>query len=483
MKKFKFKIPIWKLYLYDFVERFKYYRRINQGMYSPLFKIKASEGNIIKNTLIKFGKGGVVQRENKFQILMEYLKLVETNYYRVSLVDVKIAHKISPIKKIGETIMSELLKIKKFAKEVGLGFSDTKNLDEEGLVAKIVENIDAKGNYSKDFLKWYEKLEENYPSLFDSNGDKAEEVDMDTIVDAIENADDIDELKEVLEIEIFAEAKKKLSKIKELEELQEKMMEVIQESASDDEKKKGSDEVPEELVEAINEASEVDELKEICQSDEYKEFFSDISMRGRQKIENLKAKMLSALGIESETGPSADELEAELNEMSDVDLKKKAKELDIKAPALMTKKKKEELIAEIIEKCASCAAPEKEEEAEITPSMVKKAVLAKDLDTLHAMCEAIGYKPKILEKKNSKVLGEKILEAISESAPKEKKDKKDKKEKVNIYSAIEALVKEGKKSFAIIKEVTPLFEALGQDDKDFIKEKVKAMIEIAEMEQ
>lgn len=485
----KIRLPTWKRYLYSFVARYKIFRRINQGIYKDLFTLKRGEIFIIKNTLIKFGNGGIWERENKFNILNFYLNFVEKNFNRVSLKDVRLAHKISPLRKIkGETLMSEMLTLKKFAKEVGLGFADTKGLNEEELVVKICEAIDEKGKYSKEFKKWYEDVDKKYPALFANSKGSDDEVDIDQLVDAVETADEMKDLKELFDFEPFASEKEALNKIKDMSELQEAMMEMLTSASSDDEKKetkkKDTTEIDPEVVEAIKASEDVDELKGICQDDDYKEFFKDISMRGKQKVENLKAKMLEALGITEEEGSvSTEELEAELNEMSDKDLKAKAEEFDIKPPALMTKKKKEELIQKILEKASEGGGEETKDE-EITPSLIKKAVLAKDIDTLLGMAEVLEYKPKFTEKKNPKALGDKLIELVSEKeeeAPKKNKEKgKDKVE--SIYSAVERLTKEGKKSFAIVKEVTPLFEKLGQDDKDFIKEKVKSLMEIVEME-
>ena len=494
------KIKKWKAYLYNLVDRFKVYQQVNQGKYTRLFKFKPGEIKIMKDTLQKFGWGGVWERENNFHRALFYLKFVEQNFKRVSLRDVRIAHKISPLKKIGEHIMSELMKVKGFGKEVGLTFADMKGLSEEALVAKIVESVDSDADYTKPFYKWYEKLEENYPSLFEdvADGDEESEVDMDEVIDGIENADDLDELKELLELPIFADDKKKLKKIKDLEELQTAMTEIIEAASEEDEeeekedkkdkkkkdkkdkgKGKKKDEPSDELIELVKEADDVEGLKEICQDEDYAHFFKEISLRGRQKFENLQAKMLEAIGVEVETeGENGEDLEESLNEMSEKDLKAKAKELDIKPPVIFTDKKKKDLIKQIIEKCSACES-EKEEEVQITPALIKKAVLAKDMETLLAAAEALGYKPKLMEKKNSRKLAEALMPLITEN----KKEKKKGKDKVaSIYSTIEALVKEGTKKKAIIKEVTPLFEERGQDDEDFIKEKVSAMIEIIEME-
>ena len=114
--------------------------------------------------------------------------------------------------------MSEIKTIKKYAEEVGLSSKKIGNMDEDELIKAIVGAIDADKTYSKNLVAWYEELPEEY---FEEDVEPVEEtkpikkvkkeevvVDikpsisakkLEKLLDAISEAEDIKELKEILE--------------------------------------------------------------------------------------------------------------------------------------------------------------------------------------------------------------------------------------------------------------------------------------------
>lgn len=507
-----FKLPEWKAYLYDLKERLRILKRINLRKWVPGFNVKPGDVLIIKHCLIKFGKGGVLNRQRAF-VYNEFVKVVEENQSRVLAKEYKLAVRISKIKKLKlENIMSELAELKKFGKEVELGFADMKGLDEDELIQAIIAKVDPKKKkYSAEFVEWYEGLDED---LFDSDANKSKdkgkdkgktkkeedevEFDKDEVADVIENADKVKELYEVIETfpDVFSQ---KLLKIKDMEELQEKMTEVLEEL--DDKKSKKekkvdkkskkdddelSDEDKEEMITLIKEADEASELKALIK--EYPAVFSDIETRGKATVETLQKKMLSALGEEAEEEKPVtkkdkkkksdeNDLEEELNEMGFIALKKYAKANGVSVPPGTTKAKTIEMILEAAE------GGDKEAELELNPSIIKELVKEKDLDSLQEAAKEMGITLKALEKRSCKVIGEKLIEALSEKPEKAKKEKLGgkKKEKVSVWETVKEMVEEGITGLKIKKAIMELLIEMGIDE-DEAANKAKVLIEVAKAE-
>jgi hypothetical protein len=512
-----FRLPKWKAYLYDLKERIRIFKRINLRKWVPGFNVKPGDFMIIKHCLIRFGKGGELNKKRAF-VYYEFVKLVEENQSRVTQNEFQLAVRISKIKKLnlGELVM-ELSELKTFAKEVGMGISDYKGLDEEELTLAIIRLVDPKKKkYSSEFVAWYDELDED---IFEDNGgddkkdkskkkSKKEEddevvFDKDEVMDIIENADKVKELHEVVEAfpDIFSQ---KLLKIKDMEELQEKMAEVIGEMDEEKETKGKKEKKTEkkskkddglskeemkEMISLINEADDASELKALIK--EYDSIFGEIETRGKATLEKLQKKMLEALGVEVEDEedekPKAkkkkakeSDLEEELSEMGFIALKKYAKEAGVKVPPGTTKDKTIEMILEAAE-----GNGKGEEEIELNPSIIKELVKEKDLESLQLAAKEMGITLKALEKRSCKVIGEKLIEALSEK-PKAKKEKlggskKEKKEKVSVWEKVQEMVAEGISGLKIKKAITEILVELGIDE-DEAANKAKVLIEVAKAE-
>ena len=474
----------------------------------PGFYVKPGDTLIIKHCLINFGKGGVLNKQRAF-IYNEFVNTVEENQSRVTEKEYELAVRLSRIKKLKlETIMSEVAELKKFGKEVGLGFSDMKGLDEDELIQAIIAKVDPKKQkYSKEFVEWYESLDED---LFEDNGKKKskkeeEEFDVDDIKDVIENADKVKELHEVIET-YPDQFNQKWLKIKDMEELQEKMMEVVEEyeeekgksKKKEKDKKKGKEESVElskkekkELVELIQETDDKDDLKSIIK--EYPSIFEEIELRGKSTAETLQKKMLACLGVEVEEEDDDEkpkkkdkkkskesDLEEELNEMGFIELKKYAKKAGV---SVKPGTNKADTIAMILEAAEGGSKKKsKKEEIEINPSMVKSLVKEKDLDALQEAAKEMDIKLSALEKRSCKAIGEKLIEALSEADDDEKPKKKDKKKsKESVWSKVRELVEEGEKPKKIKKVIAEMLEELGIEE-DEAEEKAAVLIEIAQAE-
>jgi hypothetical protein len=512
--------------------------------------------------LAKYGKGGYVQRHLKVFWMWEFAKTIlgrrwrNVATYKESEIATRIYFKLKPLKL--EQIMSEIKMLKKYAGEVGISEKKIAKMDEEELVRAIVAAVDADKTYSKAFVAWYEDLpeevfeeaeeepEEEEPIKKKAKKDKEEEdkvkisaKKLERLLDEISEAEDLDELKNIIEDNdgLFT---KKVTKIKDFDELQEAMVEaleeyeepepvkeepVIKKKAKKEEpeeeeepviKKKAKKEEPEEeevdipkLIKKINKAEDLDDLKAIVK--ENSDSFDGISTRGVQKFENLKAKMLNSLGVEEEEEekPARKKPSTESNDLEEIAklpipfLKKKAKEMGIKTLPGWGKDKIMALIEEKMEageeieeeevpvkkekKDKKKAQKEEVEEVEIDQSFVNKLVKAKDLDALIDVAKELDVKISILEKKSVKRLGAKLIEFLSEKeeeveeeaeeAPKVKKEKGK-----SIYKEIEKMVLDGLSEKKIVKAVTPLFEEKGEDDEDYIAKRVKQLVAIVKFD-
>lgn len=493
------KLPAWRIYLYDLLERIRIYKRINLKKSVPGFGTESGDYAIIKHCLIKFGRRDVL-RKKRTDLYNAFVDLVEQNQSRVTQKEFRIAVALSRIKKLKlEELKMEISELKKFGKEVGLGFSDMKGLDEEELVLAIIQKVDPKNTrYSPDFVDWYDALPE---SLFNTKDNKKEEkkdeFDKEEVTDAIVNADNIKEVKEIVELfpDVFPE---KLLKIKDMEELQEAMVNIIENKDVVEEvktkKEKGEKTIDKETLskseikEAINmikESDDASDLREMCKS--YTNF-EEVELRGKVTVESLQKRMLAALGVESEedekpkkkASKKEESAADELNAMSLLELKKFAKENDINVPFGTTK---DDTISMILEAMGE-EGDKKDQVIELNPSLVKEMVKEKDLEGLQEAASQMGITLKALQKRNAKVIGELLIEALSEKEDKKPaaKEKASPKKKASVWETVKSLVEDGETKKAIIKKVVPMLEELGIEDEDEAKEKIGVLIEIANAE-
>jgi len=543
----KILFPKWKHYLYDLSYRIRALKKYTySGNYYPI--IGVGDIQVVILGLNKYGKGGYFQRHLKVFYMWEFAKTILSRRwrniatYRESEVATKIYLKLKSIKL--EIIMSEIKLVKKFAEEVGISEKKIAKMDEDELIRAVVAAVDADKTYSKNFVAWYEDLpeevfeeeviEEEKEETPKAKKDKKLEEEkvkvsakkLERLLDTISEAEEMSELKEILEDneDLFP---KKIFKIREFEALQEAMVEILEEyeekSIEEEEpvikkkakkeepeeeeepviKKKAKKEEPEEevdnskLIKKINKAEDVDDLKEIFK--ESTESFEGISTRGIQKFENLKAKMLKCLSDEDEEVPVKEKPSTETNDLEELAklpapfLKKKAKEMGIKTLPGYSKEKIMGLIAEKLgieieekEEPVKVKVSKKEiqkeevEVVEIDQTFVNQLVRAKDIEALIDVAKELGVKISILEKKSVKRLGAKLIEFLSEKeeeveeeAPKAKKEKGK-----SIYKEIEKMVLDGISFKKIVKEVTPLFESKGEDDEEYIEKRVKQLVAI-----
>jgi len=435
------KLPRWKAYLYDLMNRIRIYRQINNHKIS--FGLDSGDGKIIWDLLIRFGKGGILRKTRTF-ILNEYVKTCEENIARLTKKEYKVAVKLSVIKKLRvEELIMEIKELIPFAEEVGMKKGDIKACDTaEDLVREIVSRIDYNREYSPAFGTFYNNLDAQ--KYFVSNKSKEEKtntkeeekemskVDLDALRDEIEDADDRDELIEILDNEDYEDLfeVKKLKKEKKYKKLKALMLEALESDESDDNGDEEEDDgngdengEVEAAIEEINAAEDLDDLKGILKDEDYEDIFEDISARGKIKFETLKAKMLAACGVESE---------------------------------------------------------EDEEELEVTPKLIKELVKAKDTDKLMEIAKGLDVKIGKFQQRSPKKIGEILIEKLSgaeENEEEVKKPKKEKKEKPakkekkkdssdSLYSALEEMVDEDMDDSDIIKKVKKLLKVIHAEKDD-----------------
>lgn len=525
------KFPIWKKYLFNFLIRYKAFKAINQGKpnirIGRLFFSPRNELRIIYSTLLKYGKGGIIRTVAPALLYWEFCNTVVKNPDLATKEEKELAErfyiKLNPIR-IGEIYM-EIKKLKEFAEEVGL--TKVKGMDEDDLIKAIVKKIDPEEQYSKAFVKWYEDLDEAYfeeeeeekPKGKKEKGKKKDveeeeepkkskkkkEISIEDLKDKVTEAEELDELTEILDENesVFEDGdfnKKKFSK------LQEQMLEYLEEKAEEEKPKKKTkkEEVEEEdekpdnskLVKKVNKCEDVDDLKEVVKANP--KAFPDISLKGIQKFENLQKRMLIALGeIEEEEKTKKKDLDPDdpdsWDELPIGALKKKAKELGVKTKPGMSKVETIKLMNKALTGKKGKDADEDTGEMEIDQSLINKLVKNKDIDKLVEVAKQLEVKVSVLDKKSPKRLGEKLIEALSDSgSEKEEEDEKPKKKakreeveeedekpkkKVSIYSQIEDMVLKGLSNEKILKKMLPQFEEMDKSEK-YAKKRISQMVMI-----
>ena len=502
-------IEKWKTYLYSLKRRIRIFQQININKIT--FKLLPGEIYIIKNLIKRFGKGGVLHKVKAYWY-DEYISICEQNQSRISNKEYRIAVKLSGVKKLNlKELYMEVSELKKFGKEVGLKYADMKGMDAEDLIDKIIQEVNSTGqeSFSDEFVEWWENLDEKFFKKAEKSDKKdekepEEDVDFDELIEVIEDAEDIETLVDVCDAYDFFS--KKTAKIKDLEEMQEKMLEEIEaamekpeEEKEEEKEEEVTDEVKEELIEVITESDDVDELKELIG-----EFpiFADVSTRGRVKAETLKEKMLKVLGVKEEKkladketteANTLEELVEEWENTSLPKLKKVAKEMGVKVKIGQSKEALMELMAEKYEETGGKVEAKEKEEAGITPTMIQDLVKEKDIDALVGIAKDMDIKLNVLQNKSAKRAGEKILSVLSEekAKPEEKKEikrgrgrpPKAKEEKAvskaSIYETVRQMMKKDESKFKIQKAV---LEIAKDKDKDWAKNVVPVLMEVIELD-
>lgn len=488
-------LPTWKAYLYSLKQRLLMVRQINTQKYSRkeggvnclYFKKQKifHKGDIIiiNRVIDTFGEGRSTQTNIKKYL--SYVDLVEKNQERFPEREVNIAYKLSQFRLINEgDIEMEIKELKKFAKEVGISFGEMKHMDEDQLITEIISRVDSDKFYSEEFREWYDELYESEPERFeeetkeDNKVSNEENVDWDEIIDEVENAENIKELRNIIKNygeEVFPKDLG-LIKIIDEEELQDAMIEAIEAaSTKPKEKKKGiikdkkkeDDEDHSFLVSQINKAETVEDLKEII-NDEYDvNPFKNVSTRGRQLFENLKVKMLMALGVEIED-ENEDEDEEEPVEEVIIEKPKRGRG----RPPKQSSKEKEAV---------------EEKEIELTPTLVKWMVKAKDIEGLTKAADGMGIKLSSIDKRSIVRISEKLIHALTGETPKKYPELEPENknapnvERKTLYQLITEMVNAGKDEQEIFTKAWPYFEERDKT-KIYAKEKIKQYVGIVKFE-
>jgi hypothetical protein len=491
--KFFSTMPKWKNYLYNLERRIALFKEINKF---GLRLGKGSHNRILTSLLIRFGKGEYLRKPAAFRGL-EYVKIVERNPARVTKSEFKLAHKLSYLKQLYlEDIYMEISELKKFAKEVGLEYSikEIKAMNEEDLIREIVQKVSNKKTYSDEFTEWYMEIPEDSAYFQDPEPEEKpsskkskkveepeeepEEINFDEIEEAITDADEVEELYEIID-EYSTVFNKKLKKFDEVEELQEKMIEVLEEKknpptkpSAKSKKVEEPEEEPEEidkeaLVDAIMGAENLEELKEIYNNEDVKSFFEGVSIRGKIKFETLKDNMLKALGVSEKPEEEEDQV-AKWEAMPIFKLRTLAKEMGIVAKIGVNKT---DLIKMMVEKSESeDEESEDEDVVEVDPTLIKSLVKAKDTESLLQICKDMDIKVGSLDKRNVVRLGGLIIAELDKSEEKEPEEKPSSKrielpkpttpKSDSLYAAIKEILDKGKDGEFVLKRVKQLINII-----------------------
>jgi hypothetical protein len=506
-------LPVWKAYLYSLLHRYKIYRWANSGVLHTGFN--KQDADLFQSLLHKYVGKEVLRKPRAYW----YNELVDKILFeRVETSTKKekaIAKKLLIIKKINlEELMSELKEIKKFAKEVGMKEKEIGKLDVEELTMEIIGRCDPKASYTPKFVEWYDSLPEEYFDESDSiKEDEKEEAGADTgDIDQAELLEAIDEVKKKDELLEIAEQfdsifdVKALKKIKLPTQIKKMMKDTVAEAFAGDNEL--SDEEKEAIVEAIGEAESSEELKEMIEDDEaMAELFDGIKFKegkGRaskfRDVDEVKAELFEALGVEVEESEEeedeeadteeADERYAEYEAMGLKELKKAAKDdFGIKVKIGMKEEAILELIAEKLQEEAG-EEEEEEEEIELTSELVDEMEEAGDKDGLLEACEALEIELKAIEKRSVKSMAKKLREVVSpESAKKgvtgkgkgrpqeeEEEGEEEGEESASIYQIVEDCLVNGDNEKKIIKAITPYYTERGMKALA-IKKRAKQLIE------
>ena len=503
--KYRVRLPIWKSYLYSLVQRYRRYLWINKGMIE--FGMTAREVGILHGMMHKYLRKEVLRQVKAIQY-HELVNIVLGSKLAIATKEeIQVANKLFVAYKINtKELVMELKQLKAFAAEVGLEAKKIKGMDEEEMTMAILQVMDADKAYSDEFVEWYNDLpeelfdtadaiEEEKPAKGKGKGKKAkeepEEMDFSDLIEAVNDADDVDELTEIGQDddyeEIFAEVDFDTKLVKKLKKAMLAAIEAYQENAEEPEEEEEEEKpakktkpVKEEkavkakpakeekvvkgkakaksddsdLAEAINDASDAEELKEVADSvkEDNPELFKGISFRqGRGKspfrtdVKAIKKEMLSRLDTEEADDDDADATG----------------------------------------------------ELEVTAELVNDAVENEDKEALQEMCAALEIKLSALEKRSIAKMQEKLLDKLPKPAKKTEKravkEVKGKKEKVapveeeteeskSIYQIVEEMVLEGEDTKAIAEAVTPVLSERGKNKVQILKW-VKQMVAVVEAAQ
>lgn len=546
------KLPRWKAYLYTLLRRIRYYKWLNQSWVK--LGIIGNETYLLNSMFKKYVEKGVMRKPKAYwydqliqSVLVENISIAEKE-------ELELAMRLQWIKHINvKEITMEMKQLKSFGKEVGLKPLSIGKMKEEDLIIEIVKNINPQSDYSQEFVAWYDSLDDKY---FDKAETEDIDGSTDNIIDVDIDANEIDDLKQALnEITKVADLREFLnddeyahyfsavdgSKYRIAKTLKKAMIDALDALLTDEgESDKVSDIVVDDetkaiLIETIQTIETEDELIEFISDEDVEAIFADaLNIEDEIEVNDIKEQMLTLLGFEAEkkdkpmtlkeklaakaaktssktTTSNADEMVidfdtesfdlnevyAETEQLGIPQLRKFAKQLEITVPAGSKKVDILEMVAdrltEMAEGGAGATESTSEEEVEITQSIINDAIEADDKEALIEMCNAMGIKISALQKRSTKIMGDKLLEVAPEDEP-EKRDKPTKRQSLSsklksksksaptsetrsIYQQIEEMVLAGEEESTIVNTVKPLYKALG---KTLIhcRKSVKQMVEV-----
>ena len=511
-------LPRWKVYLYTLLKRWQLYNAINTNEYKWGFNPK--QARLIGRMLIKYLPKEVMQKTKavRYDLLVdavrEQMVIAEPD-------ELELAMRLSIVKKINiGGLFMEIKQLKNFGKLVGLKMLEMNKMSEKELIDAICNEVDPSVQYPKELVAWYNDLPDEYfhakESMTDKDGTvgKTEATDIDEIIEALNEAKKIADVKVILEDESLAEllAGFDATPYKLPSQLKKAVINHLEEIKQSSDKKEPST-MNQELIDAVLATENEDELGEVF--NEYPDELENIEITETEDYSELKASILDQLGYEApkeekkakkdkgefEFDPSAfdpDEVYAHLETLKMSDLRKFAKaQLGLVIP--IGKK-----VVDILELCqekllelaeGAVEGATGDEDIELTPELIEELAASNDVDSLLEVCAQLEIKPNILQKKSAISLKKLILTKIGEAKPtKEEKQPKGRgrgklksaapetaETAESIYAMMEQMVLGGKKEPAIIKAVAPFYEEKGKSSL-FIKKRVSQMVKIIKLD-
>lgn len=529
-------IPLWKAYLYTLIQRIRLYKRLNSN--SVNLNLNRKEVVLLNKVFRENLSKGVIRKPKAFRYDALLQSILIDNIASATEDEVNLAFKLLWISTIKpKELIMEIKALKAFGKEVGIKPLVMAKMDEDALILEILKNIDPQTEYSQEFVAWYEEVPDKYFDLADGGtvGEAAGD-DFGELIEAIQETDKLDELKEIAGDDDFKHLFEslQLGRYKAVKSLQKAMLECLTTSPAEAEDAAEADELDAEtkavMVEAIQAIETEDELIEFISDEDVEAFFQDkLDIGDEIDVEGLKAQMLEVLGVEEEKEEAkpmtlkermaakkaekekaskpaagkkadanaiefdpeafdADEVYAQAEALGLPQLRKFAKNIGITAPAGT---KKDELMDMVANRLVELAEGGGGESGTVTinKALVEDTIAADDKDTLIAMCEEMGIKLNAIQKKSSKVMGNKLLEVVPDAPQDDSKATTGKRtlkttakdapasESQSIYQTIEQMVLEENAEPEIIKAVKDWYSEKGHS-LIRIKQRVKAMVAI-----
>jgi len=544
------RIPLWKAYLYTLIQRIRLYKRLNSNKVN--LNLNRKEVVLLNKVFRENLSKGVMRKPKAFRYDELLQSILVDNIASSTEDEVNLAFKLLWISTIKpKELIMEIKELKLHAKEVGLKPLVMAKMDETELITTFLKAIDPQKEYSPEFVAFYHEIPDKYFDMVDGETTADETVadDLSELIDVINQTDDLDELKEICKDDDFKHLFEslKLGRYKSVKSLNKAMLDCLTPDAAEEAEAEDEldDETRELMIEAINEIDDDDDdaLIEFISDEDVEAYFQDkLDIGDEIDVVGLKAQMLEILGAnveeeeqeeqkpmtlkermaakkaekEGKAKPAAkatgkkltaddidfdpedfdsNEVYALAEQLGLAQLRKFAKNIGISAPAKTSKDELLELVANALVELSEGETNGEEEEVEVSinKALVEDTIAADDKETLIAMCEAMGIKLNAIQKKSSKVMGNKLMEVVPDAPQDDDSGKKTvgkrtlkstpkdapAAESQSIYQAIEQMVLDGVAENEIIKSVKHWYVEKGHPLVR-VKQRVKAMIAIVE---